>query len=389
MNAHSRRVGSSRRNRSVWIVSLVVVVIALAAVGTTLALRHSPSHPAATGTTSTTSGAPAKALSIVSTTPASGAVNVPSDIAITVHLSAPLSAASPMPTLNPAVAGTWKQVGSNTLAFAATAPLIPSTSETLTVPGGTAGLRDRSGATLAAPLTVSFTVAQGSTTRLQQLLAQLNYLPVAFTPSAPLTSPVEAANPQPGSFAWKWPNPPATLTSLWTQGQEDIITKGAVMAFQNQNGLTVDGLPGSQMWTALLAAAASAKVDANPYVYVVVSKTVPQNLTLYNNGVAQFTNLPVNTGAPGADTADGTYPVFEHVTSSEMKGTNPDGSTYDDPNVPWASYFNGGDALHGFPRASYGTPQSNGCVEMAISDAAQVWPLTPIGTLVTVVGPTI
>jgi lipoprotein-anchoring transpeptidase ErfK/SrfK len=143
------------------------------------------------------------------------------------------------------------------------------------------------------------------------------------------------------------------------------------------------------VWTTLLAAAASNKVNANPYVYVLVSKTVPQNLTLYNNGVAQFTNIPVNTGAPGADTADGTYPVFEHVPSSEMKGTNPDGSTYDDPNVPWASYFNGGDALHGFPRASYGTPQSNGCVEMAISDAAQVWPLTPVGTLVTVVGPTI
>ena len=29
-----------------------------------------------------------------------------------------------------------------------------------------------------------------------------------------------------------------------------------------------------------------------------------------------------------------------------MKGTNVDGSTYDDPNVPYASYFNGGDALH-------------------------------------------
>ena len=34
-----------------------------------------------------------------------------------------------------------------------------------------------------------------------------------------------------------------------------------------------------------------------------------------------------------------------------MKGTNPDGTTYDDPNVPYASYFNGGDALHGFVRA--------------------------------------
>ncbi len=391
MSAHSRRTGSPRGHRSVWIVSLAVVVIVIAAVGTVLALRHSPSNPAAvaTGATSTTSAAPAKALSIVSTTPTSGAVNVPSDIAITVRLSAPLSAASPMPTLNPAVAGTWKQVGSSTLTFAATAPLIPSTSETLTVPGGTTGLQARSGSTLAAPLTVPFTVAQGSTTRLQQLLAQLNYLPVSFTPSGPAPSPVEAANPQAGSFAWKWPSLPASLTSLWTQGQEDVITKGAVMAFQNQNGLTVDGLPGSQVWAALLAAATSNKVDANPYVYVLVSKTVPQNLTLYNNGAAQFTNIPVNTGAPGADTADGTYPVFEHVPSSEMKGTNPNGTTYDDPNVPWASYFNGGDALHGFPRASYGTPQSNGCVEMAISDAAQVWPLTPIGTLVTVVGPTI
>ena len=70
-----------------------------------------------------------------------------------------------------------------------------------------------------------------------------------------------------------------------------------------------------------------------------------------------------------------------------MKGTNVDGSTYDDPNVPYASYFNGGDALHGFIRASYGTPQSNGCVEMSYANAALVWPLTPIGTLVTVVGP--
>ena len=70
-----------------------------------------------------------------------------------------------------------------------------------------------------------------------------------------------------------------------------------------------------------------------------------------------------------------------------MKGTNPDGSTYDDPNVPYASYFNGGDALHGFIRSSYGTPQSNGCVEMTYANAALVWPLTPIGTLVTVVGP--
>jgi len=38
-------------------------------------------------------------------------------------------------------------------------------------------------------------------------------------------------------------------------------------------------------------------------------------------------------------------------------------------------------------RAKYGFPQSNGCVEMTVANAGTLWPLTPIGTLVTVVGP--
>jgi lipoprotein-anchoring transpeptidase ErfK/SrfK len=141
------------------------------------------------------------------------------------------------------------------------------------------------------------------------------------------------------------------------------------------------------VWDALLADVEANKVDATPYVYVLVNKVQPENLTLYQNGAVTLANILVNTGAQGADTTDGTYAVFEHVRFSYMKGTNPDGSTYNDPNVPYASYFNGGDALHGFIRASYGFPQSNGCVEMAYVNAALVWPLTPIGTLVTVEGP--
>ncbi len=163
-----------------------------------------------------------------------------------------------------------------------------------------------------------------------------------------------------------------------------MITKAAVEAFETQNGLGVDGIAGPAVWTALINDTINDKPDATPYVYVLVNKALPQNLTLWNNGAAQYVGIPVNTGAPGADTTDGTYAVFEHVRYSEMKGTNPDGTTYDDPNVPYASYFNGGDALHGFVRASYGSPQSNGCVEMTYADAALVWPLTPIGTLVTV-----
>ena len=67
-----------------------------------------------------------------------------------------------------------------------------------------------------------------------------------------------------------------------------------------------------------------------------------------------------------------------------MTGTNPDGTKYHDPGIPWISYFNGGDALHGFIRASYGFPQSLGCVEMAPATAGRVYPYTPIGTIVNI-----
>ena len=159
------------------------------------------------------------------------------------------------------------------------------------------------------------------------------------------------------------------------------------MTFESQNGLTVDGLAGQKVWTALLADVAAGKVDASPYTYVLVSKQLPETLTLYENGAPDHGRHRRQHRCPRGRHRGRHLPGLRARPSSRMQGTNPDGSTYDDPNVPWASYFNGGDALHGFVRATYGSPQSNGCVEMPIATAAQVWPLTPIGTLVTVVGP--
>ena len=93
---------------------------------------------------------------------------------------------------------------------------------------------------------------------------------------------------------------------------------------------------------------------------------------------------PGNTGVPAAPTQLGTFPVFEHIPVGTMSGTNPDGSRYNDPGIRWISYFHGGDALHSFTRASFGTPQSLGCVELPLPTAANLWPYTPIGTLVTI-----
>ena len=376
-----------RHRRALIAIGVALVVIAVA-VGAYVVGRHTDaSGPTAkAGGAATTSTAPVIPLTVASTTPAQGATQVPSNQVVTVNLSAPVTLGTSTPTFSPPVTGSWQKSGPTSLTFVATAPFIPTSTETLTIPDGVDGPRGDHGAVLSSPVTVTFTVAQASTERLQQLLAQLGYLPLSFTPtgSLPLNG---AATSQPGTFAWRWTTLPPDLTSLWTEGSENVITKAAVMTFENQNGLTVDGLAGHQVWATLLAAVGAGKTNANSYNYVLVSKVLPENLTLYENGAPTMTGIAVNTGAPGADTVDGTYPVFEHVTSSRMQGTNPDGSTYDDPNVPWASYFLGGDALHGFVRATYGSPQSNGCVEMPVATAAQVWPLTPIGTLVTVVGP--
>jgi peptidoglycan hydrolase-like protein with peptidoglycan-binding domain len=394
MTEYKILVPPPRAHRKTWVWLVVIVVVALVGVGAFVAGRHNhaPTAAKAAGTgggaaSATTAAAPA--LSVVSTTPATGATNVPSNQVVSVQLSAPISPQSGMPTWSPPVPGTWKPTGPRTLSFTAAAPFVPSASETLTLPSGPGGLESTKGGLLSTPSTVTFKVAVGTFERLQQLLAQLGYLPLAFTPSAPISSPADNFTAQPGSFSWRWPNTPDSLTSLWSEGSGNVITQGAVMNFEEQAGLTVDGVAGQQVWTTMLADIVANKVNANPYDYVFVSKVMPVAMTLFSNGTAdpQLTNVAVNTGAPGADTADGTYPVFEHVVSSRMQGTNPDGSTYDDPAVPWASYFNSGDALHGFVRATYGSYQSNGCVEMPVATAAIVWPLTPIGTLVTVVGP--
>ncbi len=125
----------------------------------------------------------------------------------------------------------------------------------------------------------------------------------------------------------------------------------------------------SPTWNALVSAVDTHQMDPGTYNYVDVTECSPETLTLYLNGVAKFHAL-VNTGIPQSPTALGTYPVYLRYTTQTMSGTNPDGTHYSDPGIPWVSYFNGGDALHGFIRSSYGYPQSLGCVEMPFASAA-------------------
>lgn len=173
------------------------------------------------------------------------------------------------------------------------------------------------------------------------------------------------------------------MKAEWRVGTNNVILQGALMRFQSVHGLPTTGSTDGTTWKVLTHAALKHQNDPMSYNSVYVSQNQPEKLKLYENGKVTFSTL-VNTGISVAPTANGTFPVYVRYISTTMSGTNPNGSHYSDAGIPWVSYFNGGDALHGFIRSTYGWPQSLGCVEMPFADAAVLWPRTPVGTLVTV-----
>ena len=85
--------------------------------------------------------------------------------------------------------------------------------------------------------------------RLQQLLAKRGYLPVSF--QAYGTQPPFELAPRHGRFAWRF-HAPAELTSQWQPGVYSTITRGAVMTFEADHGMTIDGVAGRRVWQALV-----------------------------------------------------------------------------------------------------------------------------------------
>jgi peptidoglycan hydrolase-like protein with peptidoglycan-binding domain len=292
------------------------------------------------------------------------------------------------PHFSSRVPGRWSASDSHTLVFSPTGYGFPlASSLRLELPHPVSVVHGDSLATTAR--TIDWNVAGASFLRLQQLLADAGYLPLTWQaagtpPARRLLAQISAAvDPPAGRFRWRYRDTPPELQRLWVLGQPNQIIRGAVMMFEQTHGLAVDGSAGPQVWHALLADAITGTKRTDGYSYVYVHRNVPQLLTLWHNGRTVLTS-PGNTGVPAAPTQLGSYPVFEHIPIGTMSGTNPDGSHYNDPGIRWISYFHGGDALHSFTRASFGTPQSLGCVELPLATAARVWPYTPIGTLVTI-----
>ena len=220
---------------------------------------------------------------------------------------------------------------------------------------------------------------------LNERLAELGYLPVVISGvTKPLISLSNLDNPPSVQFEWRYQNTPSELKNEWIPDAYTEITRGAVIAVEHQYGLPIDGAVSPQVWRAILAN--NAKQDVYPYTYVLVTKDpAPEKLQVWQAGRWVYTSV-CNTGVPQAPTPNGTFAIYLRFLSQTMTGTNPDGTHYSDPGVPYVNYFNGGDAIHGFERNQYGFPQSVGCVELPYNAAQTVWSLVNYGTLVTVTG---
>ncbi len=394
-------------------IAVTTAVAAVAAFGGAYALVRSgaAAKTTAAGTTAAGTGNHAVAavvpLRVTSVTPAAGASQLNGAyLPVTVTFSAPLAAGSLTPVLHPAVPGHWQRSGP-ALQFTPSAPFPPAARMTLRVP---AGLRAAAGGVLARPLVTHFRTESYSPARLSQLLSQLGYMPVSWSPfvgphlevggasggqaavsgdgvsgdGRSMTAQVELAeSPPPGRFAWD-PGYPSQLHSQWRPDTANLIEKGALMAFQSQHGMAVNGIASPRVWDALFRAADAGRRNEAGYTYAIASKRLPESLTIWHDGRQVMRSL-ANTGIPVSPTVDGTFPVYLRYRFQIMSGTNPDGSAYADP-VSFVSYFNGGDAVHYFPRGSYGWQQSLGCVELPYTSAERAWPYLTYGSLVSVTG---
>ena len=144
-----------------------------------------------------------------------------------------------MPTLSPSIAGNWTVQG-DAAVFTPTVGYSENTRVTVKIPGGLAGVISVAGAnagdggTLGSDLSQSFTTGSFSTMRLQQLLAQLGYLPLTWTPKSDATiSPTNAQaelaaaySAPAGTFTWQ-AGYPSSLTDQWKAGSDNILDNGA------------------------------------------------------------------------------------------------------------------------------------------------------------------
>ena len=120
--------------------------------------------------------------------------------------------------------------------------------------------------------------------------------------------------------------------------------------------------------------------------WIVVNRPA-HTLTLLANGLPRFVTY-VSVGKAGQETPEGDYSTWGKYRADRVSNAaNPDADhAYDLPNVPFIQYYkDGGYAIHAtYWHDLFGTDESQGCINMTVTDAAylfgQTLPQVPDGT---------
>lgn len=179
-------------------------------------------------------------------------------------------------------------------------------------------------------------------------------------------------------------------TTGWVANNVDTVVKAVDKAFRERTDFS-----GSfdydekkpEMTTRLVADGAGAHI----YAAAPGEKWIDLNLatatvTAYEGATVVKGPVPMVPGAPETPTVTGTFRVWHQNPLQTMRGFNADGTKYETPNVPWATYFFQDYAFHGAPwRSSFGWSGpggSHGCVNMPVEDAEWIYNWASIGTIV-------
>ncbi|WP_424211684.1 L,D-transpeptidase family protein [Streptomyces sp. BI20] len=158
----------------------------------------------------------------------------------------------------------------------------------------------------------------------------------------------------------------------------------AIRAFQRERHLTpADGHAGVATYRSLVALRAAANPNAAGRCPVrshrVTCVDLDRQLLWVQKGrKILYAPVPVRTGRDDEETRPGTHEIY-------WRNKDHHSTLYDSP-MPYAQFFDGGQALHGRHGDLYGHGGSAGCVNLTVPDAARLWDLLVEGDVVHIWG---
>ncbi|MFI5618662.1 L,D-transpeptidase [Streptomyces sp. NPDC051567] len=171
---------------------------------------------------------------------------------------------------------------------------------------------------------------------------------------------------------------------LTVDGVQSATDCAAIQAFQVKHGINpAQGYAGLYTYRAVVWEEALARpggpggCPATSGVVVCIDMD-RQILWVEEAGAVVFRPVPARTGMPGYPTRTGWHEIFDR--EKEFWST-----LYDGP-MPFAQFFDRGQALHASYRDIWEDPGSHGCVNLRYEDAKTLWNILRLGDEVYVWG---